>query len=476
MEIILFIYGLAFFVLGILAFFVKTKQSQIFFAKKIWLLGAFGISHALVEWVFLYSYVKPQLHDVLIAFKSFFLVISYFFLFEFSRFIIRESFKHKQHPLHFLFYLYDSRIIYPISITNFFILVMLDPSYDGIISAVRYTYGFFGSLFLGIGLYFYGESLKKTPYAEKLKLYFKIPGVAFIFYAFIAIIAVYPTNYFPGNTFNAAWFLETFGFPVQFFRAFCAIIITACSVKALQIFNEEVDLKLTHSLSQIKRFSSDVSHELKTPLTSIKGELEIALKKNRTAQEYQNTLSSALEGVNTLQSIVKNLLMLAYMEKKSLAKHFTRNQADDIVLKCIEELWPVASKKQIDLHVNDLENTPVLCDELLLQQVFFNLIENAIKYSPKDTTITLSLTRTPTHAKLVVSDNGPGVSEDKIAHLFDRFYRCDEARSRNVQGYGLGLSIAKQIILAHTGTITAHNHATSGLVVVVTLPLATNKN
>ena len=471
MEIILFVYGLSFFALGILAFFVKTKQSQIFFAKKIWLLGVFGISHALVEWVFLYSYVAPQRQEILIALKSFFLVLSYFFLFEFSRFIIRESFKHKSHHLHFLFYLYDSRIIYPISLANFSILVLLDPSFDGIISAVRYTYGFFGSLFLGIGLYFYGESLKKISYAEKLKLYFKIPGIAFVFYAFTAVIAAYPTNYFPGNTFNATWFLETFGFPIQFFRALCAIIITACSVKALQIFNEEADLKLINSLNQIKRFSSDVSHELKTPLTSMKGELEVALKKNRTPEEYQKTLTSTLEEVNTLQSIIKNLLMMAYMEKRSLARHFSPAQIDDTVLKCIEELWPLAIKKRINLHIGNIDNCSILCDESLLQQVFFNIIENAIKHSPEQTTVSLTLTSTSDSVVFTVCDSGLGVSEDKLTYLFDRFYRCDEARTRKVHGFGLGLSIAKQIVLAHNGTITAHNDPAGGLVVVAKFPL-----
>lgn len=474
MKLILFIYGLSFFSLGILAFFVKTKESQIFFAKKIWLLGAFGISHALVEWIFLYSYENPEIKDLLISFKSFFLITSYLFLFEFSRFIIRESFKHKEHSLHFLYTLYDSRIIYPISLINFLVLVMLDFSFDGTISAVRYTYGFFGSLFLGLGLYFYGESLKRSPYAEKLKIYFKIPGITFILYALIAIIAVHPTSYFPGNTFNATWFLDTFGFHIQFFRALCAIIITACSIKALQIFNEEADLKLVNSLSQIKRFSSDVSHELKTPLTSIKGELEVALKKNRTLEEYQNTLSSTLEGVNTLQSIIKNLLMLTFMEKKNLSKHFTLNQVDDIALKSIEELWPIASKKNIDLQVTNLENTPLQCDELLLQKIFSNLIENAIKYCPEHSIINLSLTRTTTHVKIIVSDNGPGVPEDKITYLFDRFYRCDDSRSHQVQGFGLGMSIIKQIVLAHGGTITAHNQPSGGLVIEVLLPFFHN--
>lgn len=141
-------------------------------------------------------------------------------------------------------------------------------------------------------------------------------------------------------------FFDTFGIPVQFLRAICSTSITVF-IKALQIFSDETDLKLHQSLKHIKRFSSDVSHELKTPLTAIKGELEVALKENRSKEEYRSVLSSCLEEVDKVQSIVKNLLMLTYIEKESLKNKFVTHALDDILLRAVDELIVMASQKRL---------------------------------------------------------------------------------------------------------------------------------
>lgn len=471
MEIILFIYGLSFFVLGTLVLFVKTQESSIFFAKKIWLLGAFALCHAFVEWVFLYMYLYPEFTSMLNPIKVVLLLFSYLFLFEFSRFIVRESFKRETSKLHFLHTLYAAPVIYVISLSSLLTLIIIHPSLDDAIAAIRYTYGFIGSFLLGVGLYFYGESLKKIEYVERLKIYFKIPGVAFIAYALLAGIAVSPTHYFPGNVINTVWFLDTFGIPVQFFRAICALVITVCSIKALQIFSDETDLKLRQSLKHIKRFSSDVSHELKTPLTAMKGELEVTLKENRSKEEYRSVLSSCLEEVDKLQSIVKNLLMLTYIEKESLKNKFITHALDDILLRAVDELLVIAHQKEIGLEIETLDIVTLTCDDVLLKTVFTNLIENAIKYSPPKTTSTLSLVKKEHHALFCIEDEGNGIEEDKLPHIFERFYRADTSRSKHIKGYGLGLSLVKQIVELHLGQIQATNKTTGGLRIEVKLPL-----
>jgi len=170
MEIVLFIYGLSFFVLGVLVLFVRTKESQIFFANKIWFLGVFALLHACVEWIFLYMYLFLEFEKTLNFVKAILLFASYLFLFEFSRFILRESFKEESSKLHFIHTLYAAPVIYVISLSSLLFLILLNPSLDGAISAIRYTYGFFGSFLLGIGLYFYGDSLKKSEHVERLKI------------------------------------------------------------------------------------------------------------------------------------------------------------------------------------------------------------------------------------------------------------------------------------------------------------------
>ncbi|MDD3342991.1 MAG: HAMP domain-containing sensor histidine kinase [Sulfurospirillaceae bacterium] len=471
MEIILFIYGLSFFVLGVLVLFVKTKESDFFFAKKIWLLDAFAILHACVEWVFLYMYLYPETERFLIPVKLILLLSSYLFLFEFSRFIVRESFRKKTSKLHFLHILYAAPVIYIISLSSLLILILIHPSVDDTIAAIRYTYGFFGSFFLGLGLYFYGDSLKKIEYIDRLKLYFKIPGIAFIIYALLAGIAVTPTLYFPGNLINTEWFLDVFNIPVQFFRAICALVITICSIRALQIFSDEADLKLRKSLKQIKRFSSDVSHELKTPLTAMKGEMEVALLEPRSDEEYRRVLTSSLEEVDKLQSIVKNLLMLTYLEKKPLKSTFLQHSLDDIVLNTIEDLMLIANRHKITLEILHLDTIEMRCDNVLIKTIFINVIENAIKYSPENTTVYIALRNAHHKAIFSVEDEGFGIDEEKIVFVFDRFYRSDDSRSKNIKGFGLGLSIVHQIVQAHDGTISIHNRPEKGLHVSIQLPL-----
>ena len=373
--------------------------------------------------------------------------------------------------LHFLHTLYAAPVIYVISLSSLLTLILIHPSLDDAIAAIRYTYGFFGSFLLGVGLYFYGESLKKIEYVERLKLYFKIPGIAFIAYALLAGIAVSPTHYFPGNVINTVWFSDTFGIPVQFFRAICALVITVCSIKALQIFSDETDLKLHQSLKHIKRFSSDVSHELKTPLTAIKGELEVALKENRSKEEYRSVLSSCLEEVDKVQSIVKNLLMLTYIEKESLKNKFVTHALDDILLRAVDELIVMASQKKINLEITQLDIIQLKCDDILLKTVFTNLIENAIKYSPSHTTITLSLIKEEHSALFCIEDEGSGIEEDKLPHIFERFYRADTSRSKHIKGYGLGLSLVKQIVELHLGEIRAYNRLDVGLGITLKIPL-----
>ncbi len=111
------------------------------------------------------------------------------------------------------------------------------------------------------------------------------------------------------------------------------------------------------------------------------------------------------------------------------------------------------------------------CDDILLKTVFNNLIENAIKYSPENTTITLSLEKKENYAYFCIEDEGSGIEEEKLPHIFERFYRADTSRSKNIKGYGLGLSLVKQIVELHHGVIIAQNKKTTGFRIIVKFPL-----
>jgi signal transduction histidine kinase len=203
----------------------------------------------------------------------------------------------------------------------------------------------------------------------------------------------------------------------------------------------------------------------------MKGEIEVALKEPRSQEEYQTILRSTLEEVDTLQSIVKNLLMLTYLEKESLRTKFTPQNLDDVLLKAIEDLIIIGSQKNIIFEIGTLESLVVNGDEILLKTVFSNLIENAIKYSPNHTTVSLSLTSSNRMACFHIEDEGNGIDEEKLSLIFERFYRADDSRSKQIKGFGLGLSIVQQIVDVHDGIIHVKNRKPKGLEIEVMLPL-----
>lgn len=178
-----------------------------------------------------------------------------------------------------------------------------------------------GSFFLGIGLYFYSNSLKNINHIKELKFYFKIAGISFLCYFFFAGLIVPEASHFPANFLNEGLFLDIFYLPVQVFRTFCAIIAIS-SIKVLQIFENELREKVKESYQQIKEFNSNASHQLKTPLSAIKVQIDVILEKERENEEYKNVLNSINQEVNSLQNLVSNLLILTRMKDDTIKKEF----------------------------------------------------------------------------------------------------------------------------------------------------------
>jgi len=211
-------------------------------------------------------------------------------------------------------------------------------------------------------------------------------------------------------------------------------------------FNFMLD-KLDDSFSKIKRFSNDVSHELKTPLTIIRGEIELGLRKDRTNEEYKNILKSTLEETKSLQELINSLLFLSKSNNKEIEHQFTDVELDDIITEVIAQNKKLIETKNIKFYFHDFENIIVQGHPLLLKILIGNIIQNSLKYSHKNSIIDISLTAT----QLVIKDYGIGIKEEDLKNIFDRFYRIDDARSGS--GYGLGLSIVKSIANIHKFTL-----------------------
>jgi heavy metal sensor kinase len=226
--------------------------------------------------------------------------------------------------------------------------------------------------------------------------------------------------------------------------------------------------RLEKSFEEMRRFTADASHELRTPLAAIRTEAEVALAKPLTAAEYQGLLGSILEECQRLTRLTEQLLTLAREESHGYAP--ARNDLDlaPLLRTVVEHLRPLAEHKGQTLRLDAGRALPLSGDENRLRQVFFNLLDNALKYTPEGGSVEVSARQDGGRVRVVVRDSGIGIPADLLPRVFDRFYRVDKARGR--EGTGLGLSIARSIILAHGGTINLVSTPGRGTTVTVALP------
>jgi len=230
--------------------------------------------------------------------------------------------------------------------------------------------------------------------------------------------------------------------------------------------------RLDASFNQVRRFSADASHELQTPLTILKGELEVALRSPRTQEEYQGTLKSILEEVDRIAHLVDGLLLLQRAEVGALRMDRQPVDLAQIVEEVFWRLKAVADAQARDLRM-DVPEEPVAVtgDRERMRRLLLNLVDNAIKYTDPGDRVTLALGREGGWASLVVSDTGIGIPEDEMERIFQPFYRSPGDCSLSRKGAGLGLSIARSIALAHGGRIEVSSEPGRGSAFKVLLPL-----
>ena len=234
------------------------------------------------------------------------------------------------------------------------------------------------------------------------------------------------------------------------------------------IFNDML-ARLEDSFTSQKRFIQDVSHELKTPLTIIKGELEVALKKARSAQEYASILQSNLEETDKIARIVDNLLTLARFDNREVRLDLSKVALSPLIRNLAEDLSAVAAKKQVVLSVSVPDGLPeIAADRNQLRRALINILDNAIKYTGAGGRITLEAGRERGGVLARISDTGQGIPEADLPHIFKRFYRADASRAS--AGFGLGLAIAKSIVDAHGAEIEVKSSPGQGSVFTVFFP------
>ena len=257
--------------------------------------------------------------------------------------------------------------------------------------------------------------------------------------------------------------------------------------RLVETFNEMIS-RLDQSFHKIEQFSTDASHELKTPLTILKGEVEVALRRERASQEYQEILKSNLEEINRMSQIVDDLLLLSKEDGGKLEPHRERINLTRMLQEVINQMSVLAQTKALRLETSTpREEIHILGDPLRIRELFLNLIENGIKYTEEGGLIRITLTKDglpgsgfssnprdgeeTRFVKIAISDTGIGIATENQEKIFDRFFRVDKARSREEGGSGLGLSICKWIVEAHHGEIKVESEIGKGSSFIVKLPL-----
>lgn len=225
-------------------------------------------------------------------------------------------------------------------------------------------------------------------------------------------------------------------------------------------------------VEQQNRFITDASHELKTPITSLKSEIEVSLRDRKlTLPEAKKLLGSNLEEVNNLQYLTDNLIKLSKNQSINDRINFVPVSLKEVTEEAIKKVSRMAKNKTIAIH-SEVKDAKFMADQQGLVEVFIILLDNAIKYSPRGKEVSLSSRKNDSTVEIEIKDEGAGIDEGDLPHLFDRFYRADESRTKkNTPGYGLGLSIAKQVIDKHGGTVRINSKPGKGTTFTIILPI-----
>lgn len=220
----------------------------------------------------------------------------------------------------------------------------------------------------------------------------------------------------------------------------------------------------------LDRFTADASHELRTPITAMRSEIEVALDDPKLSlKQAKLQLVSNLEELEKLTNLSEGLLRLAQLDAAQLPTE--QLELSDLVNQAIRQVSSRAKKKHINVK---FQSTPsiVRADQASLVEAFVTVLDNAIKYSPKKSTVRIAISKSKHQARVAITDNGPGISPEQLPHIFDRFYRADSSRTKNVtDGHGLGLSLAKHILKLNRGSITADSKLDQGTTITIVLPV-----
>jgi len=229
--------------------------------------------------------------------------------------------------------------------------------------------------------------------------------------------------------------------------------------------------RLEDAFKREKQFTADASHELRMPLAIVQGEATLALEKDRSKEEYRKSLEAISQETEHMSAILKKLLFLARNENVKVFE-FERVNLKELLTELADDIELLCEDKSLHFKFDAQEDLVVKGDAVSLQELFYNLLNNAIQYTQQEGNISLRLSREGNNACIRVQDTGIGIPEEHLEYIFDRFYRVDKSSSRNKGGAGLGLSICKRIIEIHGGEVSVESKVGVGSIFRVLIPIS----
>lgn len=240
-------------------------------------------------------------------------------------------------------------------------------------------------------------------------------------------------------------------------------------VEVAGVLNDTFD-RLESAFQRQSRFTADAGHELRTPLAILHANLELALSRPRKEAEYRETLENCLATSRQMRTLIDALLMLSRADAGQLQAHFQQIDLRDVIRNSVKQHQSRTESLLIQAIVPD-QPVHLQGDATLLNMVLNNLLSNAIRHTPAQGQIHVSLTQIEGKAQITVDDTGSGIPLEAQPHLFERFFRMDQSRNRQTGGYGLGLAICKSLVEAHHGSIRCESTPGQGTRFIIDLPL-----
>jgi heavy metal sensor kinase len=229
--------------------------------------------------------------------------------------------------------------------------------------------------------------------------------------------------------------------------------------------------RLEKAFQRQKQFTSDASHELRAPLSVIEAESTLALQKERPPSDYRQSLETISQEARQMSALIEQLLTLARADAGKEQWNFRQVNLGELIANLSTDVEVLCQEKGLTLQLGETQDLVVKGDEARLRELFMNLLDNAIRYTPAPGTVSMSLRREGQMAVVTITDTGVGIPAEEIPFIFERFYRVDKSRSRADGGTGLGLAICKHIAEAHGGEIEVDSQIGVGSTFSVWLPL-----